>query len=225
MPKPRLFPQIPEEPGVYALINTRTGYWYIGSSLSMRKRVMTHFALLRSYKHTIYKLQSDYHQHGPASFEVRVLVKSPALLTAAEQLCISRCKAPLYNISRTAARAEGRQQRQAYLAKARHALVQDLYARIPDTRKRTWRRAHLALLGALIFSVSLLVLSGLGLWPSGGFHGVGQRLLWVASPVLYLAYTWHQTLRPERLAAQQAEPRLRVLKRALRLTRLQHVND
>ena len=50
--------------GVYALYNTKTNEYYIGSSIDIRTRLNTHMRSLRSNRHYNYKLQNAYNEGG-----------------------------------------------------------------------------------------------------------------------------------------------------------------
>lgn len=54
--------------GVYKIKNVTTGEYYIGSSKNLSNRLMAHKVMLRSNKHTNYKLQDSYNKYGEDSF-------------------------------------------------------------------------------------------------------------------------------------------------------------
>jgi len=62
------------EIGVYGILNTITGKWYIGSSILLSKRMGVHLRDLRKGTHHSTKLQRSYNKHGETAFEFRVLL-------------------------------------------------------------------------------------------------------------------------------------------------------
>jgi group I intron endonuclease len=68
---------LPQEPGIYMLMNMATRERYIGCAVNIARRVHRHFRELRNGKHTNKLLQEAFQQHGEASFEVRVLELCP----------------------------------------------------------------------------------------------------------------------------------------------------
>lgn len=52
------------ETGVYGILNTATGKWYIGSSIELSKRMGRHLWELRSGRHHSPKLQRSFTKHG-----------------------------------------------------------------------------------------------------------------------------------------------------------------
>lgn len=60
-------------PGIYKIVNTKTGKIYIGSSVNMRKRLYEHFRLLRHGKHHCSYLQSSFNKHGEGCFDIEII--------------------------------------------------------------------------------------------------------------------------------------------------------
>jgi group I intron endonuclease len=60
-------------PGVYKIINTKTGKIYVGSSLDMHRRLQNHFRLLKRDRHHCDHLQSSFNKHGIKHFDIEVL--------------------------------------------------------------------------------------------------------------------------------------------------------
>ena len=63
---------LPNEAGIYQILNTITGKSYIGSSIKIRNRVRAHLKALKRGNH-YYKLQSAWDKHGASAFSVVVL--------------------------------------------------------------------------------------------------------------------------------------------------------
>lgn len=60
--------------GVYAIVNTHTGYKYIGSTtMTFLKRFQHHYSSLKADKHKNDYLQNSWNKHGESAFEFRVL--------------------------------------------------------------------------------------------------------------------------------------------------------
>lgn len=62
-----------ELPGIYCIINKKTGKRYIGQSLDVNKRICTHRSSLFNGYHASEELQKDYNELGIDSFEVFLL--------------------------------------------------------------------------------------------------------------------------------------------------------
>lgn len=62
---------LPQSPGVYEIINTKTSDKYVGSSKNIRKRIIAHVGQLRNNKHGNTLLQRSFLKHGEDSFKVR----------------------------------------------------------------------------------------------------------------------------------------------------------
>jgi group I intron endonuclease len=88
--------------GVYKLENTITGNFYIGSSVSIRKRMHVHFCLLRKGKHWNPSIQKDFNEYGEGSFKFSpVIMCEDFELLYYEQKCIDLLN-PLYNMHKFA---------------------------------------------------------------------------------------------------------------------------
>ncbi len=63
---------------VYAIRNRLNGFVYVGCTAGkLAKRMREHRCLLNSWKHTATKLQTDWHKHGEAEFEIVALETLP----------------------------------------------------------------------------------------------------------------------------------------------------
>lgn len=60
-------------PVIYGIKNVITNKWYIGSCLSLRKRMCRHRYYLRHNKHHSSKLQRSYNLYGEDAFEIHIL--------------------------------------------------------------------------------------------------------------------------------------------------------
>lgn len=59
--------------GVYKITNKLNGKFYVGSSLNVTKRKLTHFMYLRKNLHPNKKLQNSWNKHGESAFEFFIL--------------------------------------------------------------------------------------------------------------------------------------------------------
>lgn len=94
--------------GVYAIRNRATGCHYVGSAVSIKRRMRDHFSKLRIGIHENKHLQHSFLKHGEGVFfaEVLEIVPDKAQLTAREQFFMDSTN-PKYNILRTARSALG----------------------------------------------------------------------------------------------------------------------
>jgi group I intron endonuclease len=79
---------MPPAPGVYRIVNLRTGRAYVGSSRNLRRRLTGHLSQLRRGAHHATHLQHSWNKHGEDSFGVEILelvLDDPVLLAAREQ--------------------------------------------------------------------------------------------------------------------------------------------
>lgn len=60
----RDYAEAPQQEGLYLIINTYLGRFYIGSAANLRKRIRTHQSKLRAGTHENKALQRDYLAHG-----------------------------------------------------------------------------------------------------------------------------------------------------------------
>lgn len=92
-------------PGIYRILNTRNGKFYVGSTKNLRKRKSEHFRLLRNNKHFNRFLQSAYRLDSKYfKFEVLELVNNLDVIFDREQyyidkLCSYTCTIG-YNLTR-----------------------------------------------------------------------------------------------------------------------------
>lgn len=98
------FSLLPAGPGVYRIVNDRTSWSYIGSSVDVRARVQRHFDELRSGRHPNARLQGAFSVQGGGGFRAVVLQRcSEAELHAAEARWIDDVALggeDLYNMTR-----------------------------------------------------------------------------------------------------------------------------
>ncbi len=86
--------------GVYKIVNTVTGDFYVGSSKDVKRRWMEHKkpSVWRKYPNS--KLYQEMQQYGVDKFEFQILVPvEPEYLTQVEQECIEMLN-PTYNDKR-----------------------------------------------------------------------------------------------------------------------------
>lgn len=88
--------------GIYAIINLRTGFLYIGSSENIDKRLSEHKKALIRGKHVNRHLQSSVNKHGIAVFEFKVVYEvncdRNTLLQYEKLFTLSEDPRKLYNI-------------------------------------------------------------------------------------------------------------------------------
>lgn len=60
-------------PGIYKIINTKTGKVYVGSSVDMNRRLRTHFNALKHNSHKNEHLQSSFNKHGKDCFNAEII--------------------------------------------------------------------------------------------------------------------------------------------------------
>jgi len=65
--------RIKTKAGVYKIINTRNGRYYIGSSADISGRLRQHFKELSSGRHHNAPLQKDYDEHGLTCFDFKII--------------------------------------------------------------------------------------------------------------------------------------------------------
>ncbi len=54
--------------GIYKIVNTETGCCYVGQSQEVKKRLQSHFSLLRNNRHTNKHLQNAFNKYGEDCF-------------------------------------------------------------------------------------------------------------------------------------------------------------
>lgn len=88
-----------EQQGIYSITNTVSGKRYIGSTIMLNQRIITHRRKLQTNKHGNGRLQAAWNKHGEAAFVFEVLeyVTDQHLLFAREQDWIDKLT-PKYNI-------------------------------------------------------------------------------------------------------------------------------
>ena len=97
--------------GIYKINNSATGKCYVGSAVSLKKRLYLHRYHLEKNQHTNVKLQRAWTKHGADSFEISILefVADKSCLIAREQWWIDQenCAEFGYNIAPTAGSSLG----------------------------------------------------------------------------------------------------------------------
>ncbi len=94
--------------GIYKILNTINGDFYIGSACHFRKRWENHLYELRKNKHHSIHLQRAWNKYGEQAFEFKILLYCDIEnLLYYEQTLIDGLK-PVYNTCRTAGNCLGR---------------------------------------------------------------------------------------------------------------------
>lgn len=71
-----MFEHIPDEAGIYAFVNSRTGHRYVGQAKNMKARVKSHVRDLERGKHRTSedrRLQNAWDEFGRGAFDIVVL--------------------------------------------------------------------------------------------------------------------------------------------------------
>src|SRR5487761_2195563 len=95
----------PRTSGIYAIVNTTSGKWYVGQTQNFHARWRTHYNDLIRRRHHARHLQRSWNIHSADAFVFRILEDVPDLnqLDAREQYWIdSRPRKERYNGSQTA---------------------------------------------------------------------------------------------------------------------------
>lgn len=92
-----------DSPGIYAIVNSVTGGFYIGSSKNMRQRISDHFYELARNRHGSRHLLAAYGKYGAGAFygDIVEIVPGKSLLLEREQFWLV---AGAYNMVRVAGR-------------------------------------------------------------------------------------------------------------------------
>jgi group I intron endonuclease len=94
--------------GIYQILNTENGKFYIGSATDLFTRRACHWHYLKNGKHANSHLQNAWNKYGEDRFEFSILIYcDPEMLLIYEQLIINGLK-PLYNICKVAGNTLGR---------------------------------------------------------------------------------------------------------------------
>jgi group I intron endonuclease len=84
--------------GIYKILNTQTGEYYIGSSVNLYSRIFQHYNKLRKKTHGNNRLQRSYNKYGEESFKVIILsYEDPKNVRKIEYDLIEKEK-PAYNL-------------------------------------------------------------------------------------------------------------------------------
>lgn len=98
---------LPNEAGIYQILNTQNGNFYIGSAVNIRKRLSVHKSFLQKGSHHNPHLQSAWNKYGSEAFEVYVLfVCAPDNLLGHEQMFLDSLE-PHYNVCKKAGSGYG----------------------------------------------------------------------------------------------------------------------
>lgn len=91
--------------GVYAITHSESGRRYIGSSVDVHERWMSHRSLLNRGRHPNIHLQRAWAKYGDCafSFEVLASMSDRELLEKEEQRQLERCQPKVYNMGLVAA--------------------------------------------------------------------------------------------------------------------------
>lgn len=71
--------------GIYCITNTITGKQYVGRSLDLADRQVTHFSHLRVGRHYNQYLQASFNKHGETAFTFTVLEECPIDISATRE--------------------------------------------------------------------------------------------------------------------------------------------
>lgn len=71
---------LPDTPGIYAIVNTLNNKKYIGSTCNLRKRYRQHFNLLKNNAHINIHLQRAFNKYGYDKFEFWILEQCEEVL-------------------------------------------------------------------------------------------------------------------------------------------------
>lgn len=105
---------LPEEPGIYLILNTVNQHFYIGSTVNLRRRWSQHIWYLDNNRHHNPHFQNAWNKYGGCSFVYFVLEIVPDMqsILAAEQRWIDETDAAIkrdcYNVCATAGSHLGR---------------------------------------------------------------------------------------------------------------------
>ena len=109
--------------GVYQIVNTVNGKFYIGSSIDLKKRKNKHFNELKHNKHTNVHLQSSVNKYGIENFHFEILATCPKeYCIKLEQFFINSLN-PHYNIYPTAGSPLGMKHKIETIEKMRKAKI------------------------------------------------------------------------------------------------------
>lgn len=84
--------------GIYAIINIKTGSWYVGSSKTVGRRLRRHFTQLKNNNHYNLRLQRSYNKWKSNNF-MAVLLEETKCVLIREQYYLT-VFAPDYNLSK-----------------------------------------------------------------------------------------------------------------------------
>lgn len=110
--------RIPQKSGIYAIVNTLNGHFYIGSAVNLQDRKWLHFHSLQKDNHHSRYLQRAYNHYGTNAFRFVVveLVTNKENLIVREQHYIDTFD-PHYNIARVAGSSLGIKRSEEHRAK------------------------------------------------------------------------------------------------------------
>ena len=66
--------------GVYCVENIQTGKKYIGQSIDLRKRKLTHFSKLRRLSHPNHHLQNAWNKYGEENFIFEIVENAKMMI-------------------------------------------------------------------------------------------------------------------------------------------------
>lgn len=113
---------IPRKPGIYAIVNTINGHFYIGSAVSLYRRKYDHFGSLKANRHKNAHLQNAYNCYGTKNFRFCIIecVTNKKDLIEREQHYIDTMN-PEYNINPNASSQLGMKRSEKSKAKMSEA--------------------------------------------------------------------------------------------------------
>lgn len=135
---------IPAVSGIYRIVCTITGKFYIGSTTNLQRRYREHFNELCRRVHCNRKLQNAWDKHGPEAFAFEIIeFVLPPFLLEREQYWIDKLK-PSFNLAPVAGSALGVKRTPEHIEKIRQALLGRVspmrgIPRLPETIEKVRR--------------------------------------------------------------------------------------
>lgn len=88
--------------GIYKIVNTKNGKFYIGSTTNFHKRKLQHFNSLRKNKHHSIYLQRAFNKYGEESFKFVIIKKCENTLIEEQKILDNLDYTKSYNVSKSA---------------------------------------------------------------------------------------------------------------------------
>lgn len=110
--------------GIYAIINILNGDMYIGSSIHLYKRYLTHQRLLRKQKHHSIHMQRAWNKYKECAFVFVILLKCEPCFVLEKELEFFKIYKPKYNIAKSpASPMKGRKHKKKTIQKMKNRIV------------------------------------------------------------------------------------------------------